>query len=88
MAIPAGAPLYADLHDMLPALFTVGTLDPLLDDTLFMSARWLAAGNQTELAIYPGGTHGFHAFPTRLAKQARAHMLSFLRAASAQEVTV
>ncbi|MHB8576235.1 MAG: alpha/beta hydrolase [Dehalococcoidia bacterium] len=83
---PDVSPLYADLHDMPPALFTVGTLDPLLDDTLFMSARWLAAGNQTELAIYPGGTHGFHAFPTRLAEQARERMLTFLRAALAEKV--
>ncbi len=83
---PDVSPLYADLHDMPPALFTVGTLDPLLDDTLFMSARWLAAGNQTELAIYPGGAHGFDAFPTRLAEQARERMLTFLRAAVAEKV--
>ena len=38
------SPLYADLHSLPPALFTIGTLDPLLDDSLFMSARWAAAG--------------------------------------------
>ena len=36
---PEISPLYADLRGMPPALFTVGTLDPLLDDTLFMAAR-------------------------------------------------
>ncbi|WP_342452975.1 alpha/beta hydrolase fold domain-containing protein [Pararoseomonas indoligenes] len=33
---PAISPLYADLAELPPALFTVGTIDPLLDDTLFM----------------------------------------------------
>jgi acetyl esterase len=41
---PDVSPLYADLHDLPPALFTVGTHDHLLDDTLFMAARWVAAG--------------------------------------------
>ena len=56
---PDVSPLYADLDGMPPALFSVGTRDPLLDDTLFMAARWAAAGNGTDLAVYPGGVHGF-----------------------------
>ena len=27
-------PLYANLHGLPPALFTIGTADPLLDDSL------------------------------------------------------
>ena len=54
---PDISPLYADLHDMPPALFTVGTQDPLLDDTLFMEARWRAAGARTELAVLPEAVH-------------------------------
>lgn len=57
------SPLYADLRGLCPALFTIGTNDALLDDTLFMHARWLAAGNQAELDVYPGACHGFIAFP-------------------------
>jgi hypothetical protein len=30
--------------------------------SLFMYARWVAAGNEAELAIYPGGAHGFTLF--------------------------
>ena len=71
---PDVSPLYADLSDMPPALFTVGTLDPLLDDTLFMHTRWTSAGNQAELAIYPGGPHGFDGHPTQLAQSARHRM--------------
>ncbi|CAN5492879.1 N/A [soil metagenome] len=60
---PDISPLFADLRDMPPALFSVGTLDPLLDDSLFMASRWAAARNDTNLAIYPGGVHGFNLMP-------------------------
>ncbi len=68
---PEISPLYADLHDLPPALFTVGTADPLLDDSMFMAARWDAAGNEAELAIYPEGIHAFVAFPIEIARIAR-----------------
>ena len=75
---PDVSPLYADLKGLCPALFTVGTRDALLDDTLFMHARWVAAGNAAELAVYPGGAHGFTLFPNDLAKSAAARMDGFL----------
>ncbi len=75
---PDISPLYAELTNLCPALFTVGTKDALLDDTLFMHARWVAAGNAAELAIYPGGSHGFTLFPSPLAQAATARMDQFL----------
>jgi acetyl esterase len=73
------SPLYADLKGLCPALFSVGTQDALLDDSLFMHARWVAAGNEVDLAIYPGGAHGFTLFPNRLADEAGARSQEFLR---------
>lgn len=79
--VPDISPLYADLSGLCPALFSVGTKDALLDDTLFMHARWIAAGNEAELAIYPGGAHGFTLFPNDLSKKATARMDAFLKKA-------
>ena len=67
---PDLSPLYADLSDLPPALFTVGDQDPLLDDSLFMAARWRAAGNEAELDIWPESAHGFTAFPLAIARAA------------------
>jgi acetyl esterase len=77
---PAISPLYADLTGMPPALFTSGTLDPVLDDSMFLASRWRAAGAHAEVAIYPEAVHGFAAFPTEIARTARTRMASFLGA--------
>ncbi|MGH9079784.1 MAG: alpha/beta hydrolase [Acidimicrobiales bacterium] len=61
---PDVSPLYADLAGMPPALFSVGGADHLLDDTLFMAARWEAAGNRSELLVYPDTPHGCIALPS------------------------
>jgi acetyl esterase len=77
---PEVSPLYADLSGLPPALFTVGGLDPLLDDSLFMAARWQAAGNYAELAYYPECPHGFDMFPTKAAMIAHARQTDWLSA--------
>jgi acetyl esterase/lipase len=75
---PDVSPLYADLAGLPPALITVGTADPLLDDSLFLHARWTAAGSQSQLSVWPGGVHGFNAFPIPIAEQSNAQILEFL----------
>jgi acetyl esterase/lipase len=59
---PEISPAFADLRDLPPAMFSVGTADHLLDDTLFMAGRYAAAGNETELFVAPDMPHGFQAF--------------------------
>jgi acetyl esterase len=76
---PDISPLFADLSGMPPAIFTVGTQDPLLDDTLFMEARWRAAGQATELRIWPEAPHGFISLPMTVADAAAAAEHDFLR---------
>lgn len=79
MTDPDVSPLHADLRGMPPALFSVGTRDALLDDTLFMAPRWLAAGNVAELAIYPGACHGFVSIDFSQRDEAVTRMEKFLR---------
>ena len=76
---PDISPLYADLAGMPPAIFTVGTQDPLLDDTLFMAARWRAAGASSELRLWPEAPHGFVSLPMTVADAALAVEHGFLR---------
>ncbi|CAK4030980.1 hypothetical protein DOTSEDRAFT_80769 [Lecanosticta acicola] len=63
---PMISPLYMDLSNpdkLPPALFSCGTLDPLLDDSVMMSAKWSMSGAESILKVYAGGPHGFTFFP-------------------------
>jgi len=75
---PDVSPLYADLRGLPPALLTVGALDPLRDHSLFLYARWIAAGSPAELAVYPGAPHGFDMFPAPEGAAAHARIDAFL----------
>jgi acetyl esterase/lipase len=77
---PSVSPLFADLGGLPPALFTVGFADHLLDDSLFMHARWSAFGNRADLMVYPDCTHGFTYTPTELARRAHERINDFLEA--------
>jgi acetyl esterase/lipase len=73
------SPLYAALHGLPPAFFTCGTCDLLIDDTLFMASRWLAAGNEAELSLLAGGCHVFQGFPSATGIRSIGAMEDFLR---------
>jgi acetyl esterase len=77
---PDISPLYAGLRGLPPALFTVGTDDHLVDDTLFMAARWALAGNEAELLVYPETPHGGIGMPSVLERWF-PHLTDFLRRA-------
>ncbi|MCE2526163.1 MAG: alpha/beta hydrolase [Actinomycetia bacterium] len=76
---PDISPIFAGLEGLPPALFTVGTIDPLYDDSLFMFIRWRKAGNHAELAIWPEAIHAFDYFDNEYGRAARDRMHSFLR---------
>jgi acetyl esterase/lipase len=76
---PDVSPLYADLAGLPPVLLIVGTADPLLDDTLFLHARLLAAGVQVKTFIGPGGLHGFNFLPLDVGRRAVQAQVDFIR---------
>jgi acetyl esterase/lipase len=78
--LPDVSPLHADLRGLPPALFSVGTRDLLLDDTLFMASRWAAAGNGADLSVWPGGCHVFIRFESALSEQALSRIDAFIQA--------
>ncbi|KAF2262109.1 alpha/beta-hydrolase [Lojkania enalia] len=61
---PTISPFFADIRGkkLPPALFTCGSEDPLLDDTVFMGAKWQMWGNEAVVKIYNGAPHGFIMF--------------------------
>ena len=76
---PDVSPLYAKLEGMPPAHFSIGTMDPLLDDTLFMANCWGHSQADIELDIYPGGCHVFQYFDElKQARESRSNIISFV----------
>lgn len=75
---PDVSPLYADLAGLPPVLLSVGAVDSLRDDTVFLAARLLAAGVDIELQVVPGADHGFEAAPYPAAQAAVGRINDFL----------
>ncbi|KAF5632275.1 lipase esterase [Fusarium tjaetaba] len=60
---PDISPLYADLGNQPPAHFLVGNVEPLLDDSIFMAAKWANAGSEAEPYVVEGARHAFTLIP-------------------------
>jgi acetyl esterase/lipase len=85
---PSLSPLHADLSSLPPALITVGTRDPLLDDSLFLAEKYNLHGNHVEVALYQDGEHGIGHFGLQenevMGDQARHFSLDFMKGHLAQ----
>lgn len=55
-------------------LFTCGTVDILLEDTVLMSAKWQMHGGEAIAKIYTGACHGYLAFSGEVYPQAKEGM--------------
>jgi acetyl esterase/lipase len=58
---PDLSPAHADVGDLPAALFAVGSLDPLVQDSVLMAELWRNAGNFARLVVVPDAPHGVDA---------------------------
>lgn len=72
---PSISPLFSELSDVPPALLTIGTDDPMLDDSRLLAERWPGA----RLEIYEGGFHAFDLLPLELGELATRRQIDFIR---------
>jgi acetyl esterase/lipase len=84
---PKISPLYEEMQSLAaasptarlpPAVFHIGTDDPLLDDNILMSAKWQITGSEGILKIYPGEPHGFTALGGKAAADCVAVDVQFV----------
>lgn len=73
---PDVSPLLADLRHMPPAAITVGTNDPLVDDSLFLAARWPSR----DLEVVDEAPHAYDAFDHLAARRSLQRINRFLSA--------
>ncbi|WP_245430322.1 alpha/beta hydrolase [Rhizobium tropici] len=74
-------PLHCDLTGLPPALFIAGALDPIVDDSIEMSAKWLRRNGNCSCIIVPEAPHGFNRFPTSLANKANEFAARWIKQA-------
>jgi acetyl esterase/lipase len=75
---PALSPLHAELTGLPPALFVVGTRDPLQEDTELMYAKWVRQSHNAELVIVPEAAHGFNKQANSTAKKTNAYIAAWI----------
>ncbi|KAL7477377.1 hypothetical protein ACHAW6_003186 [Cyclotella cf. meneghiniana] len=80
---PFISPLYANLSALPPALITVGTADPLLDDSLLLAAKYKFYENDVEVVVIEGGEHGIGHFGMQeneiAGELAREHTIRYMK---------
>jgi acetyl esterase len=79
---PEASPLHAELHGLPPTIISVGSRDRLLDDSMFLYCRLLAAGVQCEIQVLPGCDHSFAALPLPVVAGANAAIANYLVASA------
>jgi len=79
---PSLSPLYANLHGLPSTLLTVGTADPLLDDSVLLAGALTSAGVEAELALWEHGPHGVNVLPTITGRAANTRIEDFVAAAA------
>ncbi len=75
---PVISPIHAALSGMPPSLFIAGSLDPIVDDSRRMHARWQKDSGNAALLVAPEGPHGFERLPTRLACKTRTYAFAWI----------
>ncbi|GAA0643796.1 alpha/beta hydrolase [Brevundimonas lenta] len=75
--LPDVSPLHAPMHDLPPALFIAGDLDPLRDDSLHMADAWSAAATSNLIEV-PLAPHGFIHFGGPLAARAMSEIRQWI----------
>lgn len=70
---PSISPFFQDLSGLKlpPALYTCGTEDCMLDDSVMMAVRWQMTGTETILKFFAGSPHGFILFDPAKVDNAR-----------------
>jgi acetyl esterase len=75
---PEISPMLNDLAGLPPALFTVGDLDPLRDESILIAQRWQLAGSHADLDVWPEGAHAFANMATPLGALALERTTSWI----------
>ena len=78
------SPLYADLSGLPPALFVMGEVDPLRDDSILMAEAWGRYADAVLLDV-PTAPHGFQHFGAPTAALAQAAIRDWISAQIAAE---
>lgn len=78
---PLASPLFADLRDLPPALFLVGSREVLLDDSLRATAAIVDRGGSASTSVYDDMVHVWPLFSSILPEgiQAADEVGSFVR---------